>query len=414
MPQYAISAITGISPEGTLDPPQFADHLSASPWQPVTIRDQSQPWEAGPGAFEARDWWRLDFTLRVGDEAVRGRLGPDNYYLVLDGSIEAVSRIAVWYRGIVAPAYHLALREYVSWYRAWIDLTPEMTAAEISRALTARLRPARSTAGDLAARRRRVVERRQARLASALDESGVPATSLTVLHDTGSEVIFGLAETGATALATWSRLRDAVSLTRHWPVLLGEWMLSSDVLSDLERDQARAVSDILRVGLSLDPQLIFPALARVEPGPAWREWEGDVWGEEARWPWPDEGTVWQRESRFAGESAATPVDLALVPTQHSWEVPAILRWGGFNACPGPEQQVAILKYWQGRYGAEVLTVLGDGLELRAERLPASREEALMLAREHLAYCSDIDQGGYSIEDLAKLLLVSPIWTFWWD
>ncbi len=411
MPQYSISTITGVSPDGTLSADEFARHLAASPWQPATSHAIREPWAGGADLY-----WALAFTAHVGTMPVHGRLGSNYNYLVLDGSIEAVSQMTAWYRRLIPPAFRLALVELPLRERSWVDLTPETTVAEINQALTARLQIARSSPTAAATHRQRVVQRQQKRLVTILDDHGGLPAALTVLHDTGTEVTYGVTVPASEALDHWRRLRALVSHTHHWPVLLGEEGLAGELISDLEARQNRAVADIVREGQQLDPRAVLAAAATAGFKRPTHDWEvGRLSDALERWPWPEEGEVWRRRSRFAEEvPASTPVVLALVPTHVSWEVPAVLRWGGWNWCPMPEQQVAILKSWLERYGAEVVTMMSDTLELQAQRLPASRDEALALAWEHLASCADIDEVGYTIEDLAKLLLVSPVWTFWWD
>src|SRR5262249_29167529 len=75
------------------------------------------------------------------------------------------------------------------------------------------------------------------------------------------------------------------------------------------------------------------------------------------------------------------VFVALVPTVIGWQVPAYLRFGGWNSCPAPEHHVAMLKHWRHLYGAEVVGVGGEVLELANARPPADRDVAMRLARE---------------------------------
>lgn len=97
------------------------------------------------------------------------------------------------------------------------------------------------------------------------------------------------------------------------------------------------------------------------------------------------------------------------------KAPAFMRFGGWNACPPPDVHVAVLRHWRERYGAELICVAADKLELRVARRPADRDAALELAWEQYAYCQDIvDQGVGTLSNLAATLMVSPYWFFWWD
>lgn len=109
------------------------------------------------------------------------------------------------------------------------------------------------------------------------------------------------------------------------------------------------------------------------------------------------------------------VHLVLIPTDDWTTVPAHLRWGGWNANPPPEYHVAALRSWRDRFGAELVGMAGDILNIRVAHKPTSREEALALAQELYAYCPDtIDQGVGTQSNLAAFLLAHDWWFFWWD
>src|SRR6266700_8144778 len=50
--------------------------------------------------------------------------------------------------------------------------------------------------------------------------------------------------------------------------------------------------------------------------------------------------------------------VALVPAKQPWEIPAVIGYGGWNYYPTPEDHVAILRYWNDRYGAELVAMTG--------------------------------------------------------
>jgi hypothetical protein len=115
---------------------------------------------------------------------------------------------------------------------------------------------------------------------------------------------------------------------------------------------------------------------------------------------------------------APDVRILLVPTRNGWEVPAFVPFGGadgWNDCPGDAAHVAVLKAWYQRYGAELVTMSDDVLELQVARPPASDEAAAAIAMEQFAYCGDIvEQGVGSVKALAASIKACPIWYFWWD
>lgn len=134
--------------------------------------------------------------------------------------------------------------------------------------------------------------------------------------------------------------------------------------------------------------------------------------------WPDGDIEPTQElcfSQFNEEAADDTLQIVLIPTQHGWQVPCYLKLGGWNACPFADLQSAVLRDWEQRYGAQLIVVGPDTLELTVERPPTTREEALKLAEEQYYFCSDIvDQGVGTIENLAAALLNGKTWFFWWD
>jgi hypothetical protein len=109
------------------------------------------------------------------------------------------------------------------------------------------------------------------------------------------------------------------------------------------------------------------------------------------------------------------VPIALIPTDDPTAIPAYMRWGEWNLCPSPAYHVAALRAWRDRYGAELIGLSFDVMNLRVSRKPATREEAFALARAHYVFCNDIiDQGVGTYSALAAGLMASDWWFFWWD
>jgi len=109
------------------------------------------------------------------------------------------------------------------------------------------------------------------------------------------------------------------------------------------------------------------------------------------------------------------VYVGIAPTDDWTTIPAYLRWGGWNECPAAEYHVAAMRGWRDRYGAELVGMSDDTINLRVASRPRTREEALALAREHYIYCADIiDQGFPSYSALAAYLMANDWWYFWWD
>jgi hypothetical protein len=220
---------------------------------------------------------------------------------------------------------------------------------------------------------------------------------------------------GREALATWERIRAE---GKGWPVIVGD----DEGLDDLCDQFSMDTPSVLTPGAT---DLAFPPIADVIaasrrivwPG-GLKAWDGhDANLQPASGPWPT-GTIAPVGLTIASDLIGRPlprVHIVTLPTTLSWEVPAWLRWGNWNACPPADYHCAALRDWQARFGAELVAIDRDTINIRVRRRPADRAEALALAREQFAYCPDtVDQGMDTVEALAALLLVSDWWYFWWD
>jgi hypothetical protein len=97
------------------------------------------------------------------------------------------------------------------------------------------------------------------------------------------------------------------------------------------------------------------------------------------------------------------------------EIPVYMQYGGWNACPYPDEQAAVLKHWHEKYGAGLFGLTHDTVELYVKNPPTDYEQAHILAKEQMAYCDDIVfQGTMTVERLARVLISSSSWYFWWD
>ncbi|NBB15852.1 DUF4253 domain-containing protein [Caulobacter sp. SLTY] len=226
---------------------------------------------------------------------------------------------------------------------------------------------------------------------------------------------------GAVVMETVERLRRE---GRGWPVVIGDDFSAGRVAGalsdagappaeilkaaatfrypeDVKADRAAERAELLAM-LRADPSIDPAILDEFEAGPAVGEWPPTFDGVEAL-------------SGYPTMSPGDRIHIALLPTSDPTEVPAYLRFGGYNSCPPPQAHVATLRSLRDRYGAEIVACTFDTIELRVPRRPATREEALALARELHAYCNDtIDQGLETLSNYAAALMVSESWLFWWD
>ncbi len=221
---------------------------------------------------------------------------------------------------------------------------------------------------------------------------------------------------GADALATWERLKAE---GKGWPVIVGD-DAGLDALCDQYSIDTPSVLTPGAPDRAVPPVSAILAAARAIAWPdGLRAWDGAAADAvPASGAWPAAGQVAPVTPTIGFDPQGRPlarVHIVVVPTMVSWEVPAYLRWGNWNACPPAEYHCAALRDWQARFGAELVGIDRDTINLRVARRPADRAQALAVAREHHAYCPDtVDQGVAMIEALAATLLVSDWWFFWWD
>jgi Domain of unknown function (DUF4253) len=105
------------------------------------------------------------------------------------------------------------------------------------------------------------------------------------------------------------------------------------------------------------------------------------------------------------------VTLAYIPAQSTADIPAFLKLGGWNAVPEAEVFVALLRKWQREYGAELVALSMDTIDIRIARRPATQQEALGLAREHAKFCPSTE---VTLAERAAELMQLDWWHFWWD
>jgi hypothetical protein len=134
--------------------------------------------------------------------------------------------------------------------------------------------------------------------------------------------------------------------------------------------------------------------------------------------WPTEPMGAPQLSVATDTLSGAPLEKVLIvtlPTDDSSTIPAYLHWGHWNGCPAPEYHVAALRSWRERFGAELVGLSHDVMNVRVKSRPSTREAALDLAREQYVYCRDIvDQGVQTLSALAAVLMESDWWYFWWD
>jgi Domain of unknown function (DUF4253) len=108
--------------------------------------------------------------------------------------------------------------------------------------------------------------------------------------------------------------------------------------------------------------------------------------------------------------------VGLVAASRPADVLPLVGWSGPDWLPDTRPVAAVLRSWEERFGATLLSI-GPGAVIRllAERPPRDSGTAQRLAAEHFAFCDECGgQGLRYVSAIAASLVNAPIWTFWWD
>jgi hypothetical protein len=211
---------------------------------------------------------------------------------------------------------------------------------------------------------------------------------------------------GQKALATLAQLQAGSS---GIPLILGDAERLANMQEIVDANSDTPFATLREQALAIDVPAWFAA--RIADDPEYYLIEAAPWPEHD----PGPNTELIAHCDITTGEPYPEVLLCIIPTHDAWLVPCYLPFGGWNACPAAEEHSALWKYWGERYGAQVVCIADDVVEMQVARPPTTREAALQLAREQFIYCTDIvDQGVESIEALAALLLNASVWYFWWD
>lgn len=271
------------------------------------------------------------------------------------------------------------------------------------------------------------------RVAKILQSHGVSPDAFAAGEVAG--VLTG-AVPGTVALALWGALRVAHSETRVWPVIRGEASRTfegsgEDPAEILGRVPTGASRDLLRERIHEQVEMLAAIVPTLRGGDAAsledlarrvdQSGVNIIGGKPDRVPDPWPGEPRRSEVELHGTrdilngELHEAVAFALVADADPFEVPAYLGFGGWNDCPEPELQVAVLREWERTYGAVPVCITGDVLECVVARPPQTEEGAFSLAAEQWIFCDDIvGQGTQSVRRLAMEIWRSPQWFFWWD
>jgi hypothetical protein len=133
-------------------------------------------------------------------------------------------------------------------------------------------------------------------------------------------------------------------------------------------------------------------------------------------PWPDRVEAMTTLPVLMDLRTGSPRDtvhVATIPTRDNTAIPAFLNFGGWNACPYPHVFVSALRKWNQDWGAELVAITSDTMDIRFPHKPATRAAALELYLEMVALHSDTLMDGDPAQFAAEAM-VSEYWQFWWD
>ncbi|MDA2812668.1 DUF4253 domain-containing protein [Nocardiopsis sp. RSe5-2] len=229
-------------------------------------------------------------------------------------------------------------------------------------------------------------------------------------------------------LALWSSLRALHDSSGWWPVLSGD---PSPTLIPWEMLDGSVDPSALALGnkhnaVSLLQDLYVRTFHDLGPGdapvPSLVHDAADLSqrltlrAEAADPPGSDRDVLFEPEPSTPWAVASPTTLLMLVRASAGYEVPALLRWdGACNHGIEGHEHMAVLRHFHEEYGAELVGMTGDVIELAVDRAPATAGGAALAAMEMYAYCPDIVlQGIGTVEALAERVAPTGDWFLWWD
>ena len=240
-------------------------------------------------------------------------------------------------------------------------------------------------------------------LIAALPDGLLPPGRLVAAHD-GGPARYWLSD-GLAPPGVWAQLRARHTATGLWPLLLGgldgpddprPWadgeVFPANMTAPADHDAATLLAGWW---VAHEGEGAFPGLAdEIRP-------ERD----------PDEVA-----DEYAAEALDQGLRLGLVAAQRSADALTVTGWAGpVNYTNDTAEISAVVRSWEERFGARVVVVGFDTLQLSVAAPPTTEDAALRVAAEHFAFCPDLVwQGAESLEAYAAAIIDRPTWWFWWD
>lgn len=221
---------------------------------------------------------------------------------------------------------------------------------------------------------------------------------------------------GEVALTTWRALRERRERTGLWPVLLGSDPQVVDQLTwrvEILADSAPGIADIADVTPA--PDLFVDWLG----DPADDDYLSDVPRHLAKLE-ADEASIRARlaarpDAEAVRAAAGQSVTIGLVPAAAGWEVPALLAWSGAEAMDiDGSDHLSVLHFWNQAYGAELIGLGLERLELIVEEPAPDARSAFELAVQHYAYCPALMDNLAPAMGALAATLFGRHWLFDWS
>ena len=152
-----------------------------------------------------------------------------------------------------------------------------------------------------------------------------------------------------------------------------------------------------------------------DPGPPFESWPGLAAGGSDTSAGVSAAQAAQRavEELLGDEPFVHTCQLALVPARRSADVPAIVGWAAEAPLP---LLCALLRSWEERFGARVVSGFGGALTVSVARPPLDVPHAEQLALEHVLSTADniVDDPPTPFPEYASGMVGRHQWRFWWD
>lgn len=120
--------------------------------------------------------------------------------------------------------------------------------------------------------------------------------------------------------------------------------------------------------------------------------------------------------RHARALSARGLSLGLVAVERGADALAAIGWqGALNHNEWTAPLAAVVRGWEERFGARVVGLGFNTLELSVSAPPVTTRHAVQVAAEHWAFCPDIlFQGPGTLAGYAEEIRGKTWWSFWWD